>query len=58
MRQMDMYALAFEDAPVDAILCKHCLEHAFSPLGALFEMRRVLKPGDTSFSSYPRTPRT
>ncbi|MBW2291381.1 MAG: class I SAM-dependent methyltransferase [Deltaproteobacteria bacterium] len=53
MRHMDMHALEFEDASVDAILCKHCLEHAFSPLGALFEMRRVLKPGGYLFLVVP-----
>ncbi|MCP4038898.1 MAG: class I SAM-dependent methyltransferase, partial [bacterium] len=53
MRHMDMHALDFEDESVDAILCKHCLEHAFSPLGALFEMRRVLKPGGYLFLVVP-----
>ncbi len=50
---MDMHALDFADASIDAILCKHSLEHAFSPLGALFEMRRVLRPGGYLFLVVP-----
>jgi SAM-dependent methyltransferase len=53
MLHMDMHALEFEDDSVDAILCKHSLEHALSPLAALMEMRRVLKPGGYLFLVVP-----
>lgn len=52
MRHMDMQSLEFEDNSVDAILCKHCLEHAFFPLGASYRLRggnveAVVRAADT-----------
>lgn len=53
IRDMDMHALDFDDESFDAILCKHTLEHSISPLGALWEMRRVLRPGGYMFLVVP-----
>ena len=44
-RSMDAEALAFEDAHFDVVLSLFALLHFPSPLAALREMKRVLKPG-------------
>ncbi len=53
MVNMDMNALEFQDESLDAVLCKHSLEHSFSPIGALYEFFRVLKPGGFLFIVVP-----
>jgi len=53
LKEMDMNDLAFADASFDAILCKHVLEHSISPLGSLFELRRVLRPAGYLFLVLP-----
>lgn len=53
IEEMDMNDLRYADASIDAILCKHVLEHSFSPLASLFEMRRVLKPHGYLFLIVP-----
>lgn len=35
---------ALADMSVDVLLCHHALEHVLDPVGALAEMRRLLKP--------------
>ena len=42
---MDMHFLDFEDDAFDLVWSNHSLEPSFSPLLALWEWRRVLKPG-------------
>jgi SAM-dependent methyltransferase len=45
-RQHDLtQTMPFEDASFDFIWCSEVLEHLFSPLAALQEIARVLKPG-------------
>jgi SAM-dependent methyltransferase len=41
----DMHFLPFESESVDLVLSSHSLEHSISPLFALWEWRRVLRPG-------------
>lgn len=41
----DVYALPFDDASFDAAFVHAVLQHLDDPLAALFEVRRVLKPG-------------
>ena len=41
----DAAALPFEDESFDGAICTEVLEHLFDPLGALEEIRRVLRPG-------------
>ena len=43
--QADTYRLPFCDNVFDVALCTEVLEHLHTPLRALREMRRVLKPG-------------
>ena len=35
----------FPDATIDIVICHHTLEHVTSPIAALSEMRRLLRPG-------------
>jgi len=59
-------ALPFPDAAFDIVTAKHTLEHTPTPLRALEEMRRVLRPGgvvllvvpDVSYWRYGGRPRT
>ncbi|MFG0256278.1 MAG: class I SAM-dependent methyltransferase [Phycisphaerales bacterium JB043] len=41
----DMHFLEFEDESFDLVWSHHCLEHSFGPLLALWEWKRVLRPG-------------
>ena len=41
----DIGALPFEDASFDAVFCHAVLQHLHEPLGALLELRRVMRPG-------------
>ncbi len=41
----DVYALAFDDATFDVVHAHQVLQHLTDPVGALVEMRRVLRPG-------------
>jgi SAM-dependent methyltransferase len=44
-RPMDLAALDFADESFDAVTCKEGLMFCADPVGALSELRRVLKPG-------------
>jgi len=46
----------FDDNTFDVIVARHVLEHAVSPLLALLEMNRVLKPGGKVFIEVPGCP--
>jgi ubiquinone/menaquinone biosynthesis C-methylase UbiE len=41
----DLYALPFSDASFDVVHAHQVLQHLTDPVGALSEMRRVLRPG-------------
>jgi ubiquinone/menaquinone biosynthesis C-methylase UbiE len=41
----DVYALAYEDASFDVVHAHQVLQHLSDPVGALRELRRVLRPG-------------
>jgi 2-polyprenyl-6-hydroxyphenyl methylase/3-demethylubiquinone-9 3-methyltransferase len=45
--------LPFPDASFDAVWCSEVLEHLFSPLYALQEMHRVLRPGGVALLTTP-----
>lgn len=49
----DAGALPFEDESFDGALCTEVLEHLFDPLGALEEIRRVLRPGAKAVMTVP-----
>ena len=49
----DAGTLPFEDASFDGVLCTEVLEHLFDPLGALEEIRRVLRPGGRVVMTVP-----
>lgn len=51
--QMDQSFLDFPDCHFDMIWCRHCLEHSFSPLFTLFELKRVLKNGGYLYIEVP-----
>jgi SAM-dependent methyltransferase len=53
IERMDVHQLEYGDGSFDAILCRHCLEHCVAPIFALWEMRRVLKPGGYLFLAVP-----
>jgi len=44
VRGMDMHALDLPDGSFDVVRSRHCLEHSFSPLAALLEWSRALRP--------------
>ena len=44
-RRANICDLPFEDAYFDAVFCHAVLQHLGDPIGALVELRRVLKPG-------------
>jgi len=46
-RQASLFELPFDDANFDHVFVCFVLEHLADPLGALAELRRVLKPGGT-----------
>ncbi len=50
---MDMHFLDFDDNSFDLLWSSHCLEHSFSPLLALREWLRVIKPGKYLAVSVP-----
>ena len=44
-RTADAYALEFDDQTFDVVHAHQLLQHLADPVGALVEMRRVLRPG-------------
>lgn len=48
-RRADVRALPFPDNTFDAVVSAHLLEHFASPLAALSELHRVLRPGAPLF---------
>jgi SAM-dependent methyltransferase len=58
----DIYALAFPNASFDVVHAHQVLQHLTDPVGALKEMRRVLKPGgvlavrDSDYSCFSWAP--
>jgi SAM-dependent methyltransferase len=49
----DIEAMPFEDATVDAFICRSVLEHVRSPERAVAEMTRALKPGGQVLITVP-----
>jgi SAM-dependent methyltransferase len=49
----DIHALPFEDATVDAFICRSVLEHVRDPRQAVSEMHRSLVPGGAVLISVP-----
>lgn len=49
----DAHDLPYEDGTIDAIYCEAVLEHLHSPIVAVKEMFRVLKPGARVFACTP-----
>jgi SAM-dependent methyltransferase len=45
--------LPFADSTMDVVWCSEVLEHLFSPLGTVGEIRRVLKPGGVFLCTVP-----
>jgi SAM-dependent methyltransferase len=56
VREGDMHNLPFRDASLDAVWCRHTLEHAFAPMQVLAEFHRVLKPEGYLFAVLPPPP--
>jgi SAM-dependent methyltransferase len=50
----DVTAIPLPDATFDFILCHRVLEHVLDDIGALRELRRILKPGGTLNLSVPQ----
>jgi SAM-dependent methyltransferase len=53
VQRMDMHLLDYEDQAFDLVWSHHSLEHSFSPLLALREWYRVLKPGGSLAVTVP-----
>jgi len=53
VRHMDMHFLDYGDCAFDVVWSHHSLEHSFSPLLALREWYRVLKPGGSLAVTVP-----
>jgi ubiquinone/menaquinone biosynthesis C-methylase UbiE len=51
--RVDVTALEFPDATFDGVICNHVLEHVPDDLGAMRELRRVLKPGGWAMLQVP-----
>lgn len=45
VQEANLLSLPFEDGFFDVILCNHVLEHIPDDVGAILELKRVLKPG-------------
>ena len=45
--------LPVQDASIDIVWCSEVLEHLFSPLSLLNEIRRILKPGGRALLTVP-----
>jgi ubiquinone/menaquinone biosynthesis C-methylase UbiE len=63
LRDADVYALPFPDASFDVVHAHQVLQHLADPVGALVEMRRVLRPGgllaarDADYACFAWAPR-
>jgi len=51
--RLDIHNIPFEDNVFDSVVCTEVLEHTLSPLKALEEMHRVLRPGGYLIISVP-----
>jgi SAM-dependent methyltransferase len=54
----DATSIPVADKTFDYVFSSHCLEHCANPLKALFEWKRVIKPGGTLFLVLPHCDRT
>jgi SAM-dependent methyltransferase len=54
--EMDMHCMKFAEGSVDAVWCRHTLEHSFAPLQVLYEIHRVLKDKGYLFAVLPPPP--
>jgi ubiquinone/menaquinone biosynthesis C-methylase UbiE len=63
LRTADVYALPYPDASFDVVHAHQVLQHLVDPVGALVEMRRVLRPGgvlaarDADYAAFAWAPR-
>ena len=49
----DIYKIPFKDDTFDTALVRHIMEHLNDTLGAVCELKRVLKPGGTILMPSP-----
>ena len=54
--KLDIQDTGLPDQSYDVIICNHVLEHVGDYMKALFEMRRILRPGGCFICSFPMSP--